>query len=76
MRCHVNMYVNSPIQVFSRLLFLLSPSFLCHKIKDHGGYNDTTINKQLSSTQNTPAVQAYLKYKGNKLEKPDKHGEK
>ena len=75
MRCHVNMYVNSPIQAFSRLLLLFSPSFLCHKIKD-GGYNNTTINKQLSSNQNTPAVQAYLKYKGNKLEKPDKHGEK
>ena len=70
-----NMYVNSPIQAFSRVLFLLSPSFLYLKIKD-GGYNNTTINKQLSSTQNTPAVQAYHKYKGNKLEKPDKHGEK
>lgn len=53
----------------------ISPSFLYLKIKD-GGYNNTTINKQLSSTQNTPAVQAYHKYKGNKLEKPDKHGEK
>ena len=38
------------------ILFLLSPIFLCHKIKD-GGYNNTNINK-LSPTQNTPALQA------------------
>ena len=28
----------------------------CYKIKD-GGYNNTNINKQLSPTQNTPAMQ-------------------
>ena len=39
------------------LLFLLSPIFLCHKIKD-GGYNNTNIKKQLSPAQNTPALQA------------------
>ena len=38
-------------------LFLLSPIFLCHKIKD-GGYDNTNINKQLSPPQNTPALQA------------------
>ena len=36
--------------------FLLSPIFLCHKIKD-GGYNNTNMNK-VSPTQNTPALQA------------------
>ena len=40
----------------SGLLFVLSPIYLCHKIKD-GGYNNTNMNK-LSPTQNTPAVQA------------------
>ena len=39
------------------LLFLLSPIFLCHKIKD-GGYNNININKQLSPAKNTPAMQA------------------
>ena len=39
------------------LLFLLSPIFLWHKIKD-GGYNNTNLYKQLSPTQNTPALQA------------------
>ena len=38
------------------LLFLLSPIFHCHKIKD-GGYNNTNTNK-VSPTQNTPALQA------------------
>ena len=38
------------------LLFLLSPIFHCHKIKD-GGYNNTNMNK-VSPTQNTPALQA------------------
>ena len=39
------------------LVFLLSPIFLCLKIKD-GEYNSKNINKQLSPAQNTPAVQA------------------
>ena len=38
------------------LLFLLSPIFHCHKIKD-GGYNNTNTNK-VSPAQNTPALQA------------------
>ena len=48
------------VNVFAResawLLFLLSPIFLCHKIKD-GGNNNTNMNK-LSPTQNTPGLQA------------------
>ena len=48
------------VNVFAResawLLFLLSPVFLCHKIKD-GGNNNTNMNK-LSPTQNTPGLQA------------------
>ena len=38
------------------LLFLLSPIFHCHKIKD-GGHNNTNTN-EVSPTQNTPALQA------------------
>ena len=48
------------VNVFAResawLLFLLSPIFLCQKIKD-GGNNNTNMNK-LSPTQNTPGLQA------------------
>ena len=39
------------------LLFLLSPIFHCHKIKD-GGYNNITNTNKVSPTQNTPALQA------------------
>ena len=39
------------------LLFLLSPVFHCHKIKD-GGYNNITNTNKVSPTQNTPALQA------------------
>ena len=39
------------------LLFLLSPIFLWHKIKD-GGYKNANINKRLSPAQNTPALRA------------------
>ena len=39
------------------LLFLLSPIFHCHKIKD-GGYNKITNTNKVSPTQNTPALQA------------------
>ena len=38
-------------------LFLLSPIFHCHKIKD-GGYNNITNTNKVSPTQNTPALQA------------------
>ena len=41
------------------LLFLLSPIFHCHKIKD-GSYNTTNTNK-VSLTQNTPRWPAKLK---------------
>ena len=41
------------------LLFLLSPIFHCHKIKD-GGYNNITNTNRVSPTQNTPAMQARL----------------
>ena len=37
-------------------VFLLSPIFLCRKIKD-GGYNNTNMNK-VWPTKNTPALQA------------------
>ena len=43
--------------ICSRLLFLLSPIFHCHKIKD-GGYNNITNTNKVSPTQNTPALQA------------------
>ena len=43
-----------------RKVVLLSPIFLCHKIKD-GGYNNTNINK-LSPDQNTPALQAIINH--------------
>ena len=39
------------------LLFLLSPIFHCHKIKD-GGYNNITNTNKVSPTQITPALQA------------------
>ena len=39
------------------ILFLLSPIFLCHKIKD-GGYNNITNTNKVSPTQNTPALQS------------------
>ena len=39
------------------LLFLLSPIFHCHKIKD-GGYSNITNTNKVSPTQNTPALQA------------------
>ena len=39
------------------LLFLLSPIFHCHKIKD-GGYNNITNTNKVSPNQNTPALQA------------------
>ena len=41
----------------SHLLFLLSPIFHSHKIKD-GGYNNITNTNKVSPTQNTPALQA------------------
>ena len=41
------------------LLFLLSPIFHCHKIKD-GGYNNITNTNKVSPTQNTPALQAII----------------
>ena len=43
------------------LLFLLSPIFHCHEIKD-GGYNNPNTTK-VSPTQNTPALQAKIKVK-------------
>ena len=43
-----------------RKVVLLSPIFLCHKIKD-GGYNNTNINK-LSLAQNTPALHAIINH--------------
>ena len=43
-----------------RKVVLLSPIFLCHKIKD-GGYNNTNIDK-LSPAQNTPALQAIINH--------------
>ena len=49
-------FLLSPSHLLKGKLLLLSPIFLCHKIKD-GGYNNTNINK-LSPTQNTPALQA------------------
>ena len=36
-------------------IFILSPIFLCHKIKD-GGFQEKNMNK-VSPTQNTPALQ-------------------
>ena len=39
------------------LLFLLSPIFHCHKMKD-GGYSNITYTNKVSPTQNTPALQA------------------
>ena len=39
------------------LLFLLSPIFHCHKIKD-GRYNNITNTNKVSPTQNMPALQA------------------
>ena len=47
-------------QMARRKVVLLSPIFLCHKIKD-GGYNNTNINK-LSPDQNTPALQALINH--------------
>ena len=38
-------------------MFLVSPIFHCHKIKD-GGYNNITNTNKVSPTQNTPALQA------------------
>ena len=49
-------FLLSPSHLPLGLLFLLSPIFHCHKIKD-GGYNNTNMNK-VSPTQNTPALQA------------------
>ena len=40
-----------------KALFLLSPSFHCHKIKD-GGYNNIMNTNKVSPTKNTPALQA------------------
>ena len=49
-------FLLSPSHLPQGLLFLLSPIFHCHKIKD-GGYNNTNTNK-VSPAQNTPALQA------------------
>ena len=43
-----------------RKVVLLSPIFLCHKIKD-GSYKSTNIDK-LSPAQNTPALQAIINH--------------
>ena len=48
-------FLLSPSHLPLGLLFLLSPIFHCHKIKD-GGYNNTNTNK-VSPTQNTPVLQ-------------------
>ena len=48
-------FLLSPQHLPQGLIFLLSPIFLCYKIKD-SGYNTTNINK-LSPAQNTPALQ-------------------
>ena len=53
-------FLLSPSHLPLGLLFLLSSIFHCHKIKD-GGYNNANTNK-VSPTQNTPALQAHLKY--------------
>ena len=45
----------APSHLPKGLLFLLSPIFHCHKIKD-GGYNNITNTKKVSPTQNTPAL--------------------
>ena len=44
-------------ECFCPRIFLLSPIFLCRKIKD-GGYNNITNPNMVSPTQNTPALQA------------------
>ena len=51
-------FLLSPSHLPLGLLFLLSPIFHCHKIKD-GGYNNRT-QTTVSPTQNTPALQAKL----------------
>ena len=43
------------------LLFLLSPIFHCHKIKD-GGYKNVTNTNKVSPTQNAPALQATIRH--------------
>ena len=43
-------------------IFLLSPIFHCHKIKD-GSYNSITNTNKVSPTQNTPPLQVKLCYK-------------
>ena len=44
-------------ECFCLRIFLLSPIFLCRKIKDGGSNNTNTVNK-VWPTQNTPALQA------------------
>ena len=56
-------FLLSPSHQPSGLIFVLSPIFHCHKIKD-GGYNNITNTKKVSLTQNTPALQA------NQMEPP------
>ena len=54
-------FLLSPSHLPLGLLFLLSPIFHCHEIKD-GGYNNPNTTK-VSPTQNTPALQAKIKVK-------------
>ena len=46
-----------PLYLLWGLIFLLSPIFHCHKIKD-GNYSNITNTNKVSPTQNTPALQA------------------
>ena len=52
-------FLLSPSHLLWGLLFLLSPIFHCHKIKD-GRYNNITNTNKVSRTQNTLALQASL----------------
>ena len=49
------------VGVTQGLLFLISPIFVCHKVKD-GGYNNTNMDR-VSRTQNTPALRTSLRAK-------------
>ena len=55
--CSRNRHAETSSHIPQGLLFLVSPIFHCHKIKD-GGYNNITNTNKVSPTQNTPALQA------------------
>ena len=60
-KCHVETEERRKWGESKGVLFLLSPIFHCHKIKD-GSYNNTNTNKVLPN-QNTPALQAIFPVK-------------